>query len=292
MLCLCFLFVFFFFKQKTAYEMRISDWSSDVCSSDLHKPKSKARFAALAPPHPPPAFAGAGSSGTFSRKQEKGWVLEPRLDEPGSTAFPSTDCEPRPPPPPCRHAYPRDPDDRRRHRRGPVEFGPRRRGAGGGAGPQCLPRRQRATARPDRARNRRAPAPRRGWAAGIRAQLPLRVLVGRRRPQRRPPGAARRGTGLFQRPGAGGERRGAALTRFRPASPVGYFTTRRWPPRRGGGSSSSGPPGVGGVGFGGCFRLEYAAVGGDRNGGRLVWRGEERGYVSGPAQAASVVGLH
>src|SRR3546814_9057653 len=30
--CLCFLF---FFKQKTAYEMRISDWSSDVCSSDL-----------------------------------------------------------------------------------------------------------------------------------------------------------------------------------------------------------------------------------------------------------------
>src|SRR3546814_9566549 len=26
----------FFFKQKTAYELRISDWSSDVCSSDLH----------------------------------------------------------------------------------------------------------------------------------------------------------------------------------------------------------------------------------------------------------------
>src|SRR3546814_13475916 len=28
---------FFFFKQKTAYEMRISDWSSDVCSSDLER---------------------------------------------------------------------------------------------------------------------------------------------------------------------------------------------------------------------------------------------------------------
>src|SRR3546814_4447798 len=28
-------YIFFFFKQKTAYEMRISDWSSDVCSSDL-----------------------------------------------------------------------------------------------------------------------------------------------------------------------------------------------------------------------------------------------------------------
>src|SRR3546814_7609220 len=30
-----FFFYFFFFKHKTAYEMRISDWSSDVCSSDL-----------------------------------------------------------------------------------------------------------------------------------------------------------------------------------------------------------------------------------------------------------------
>src|SRR3546814_8866970 len=30
-------FVLFFFKQKTAYEMRISDWSSDVCSSDLQR---------------------------------------------------------------------------------------------------------------------------------------------------------------------------------------------------------------------------------------------------------------
>src|SRR3546814_5280161 len=31
----CVVFLCFFFKQKTAYEMRISDWSSDVCSSDL-----------------------------------------------------------------------------------------------------------------------------------------------------------------------------------------------------------------------------------------------------------------
>src|SRR3546814_16114010 len=35
MFCVLFLCVVFFFKQKTAYEMRISDWSSDVCSSDL-----------------------------------------------------------------------------------------------------------------------------------------------------------------------------------------------------------------------------------------------------------------
>src|SRR3546814_6029827 len=31
----CAVLFFFFFRQKTAYEMRISDWSSDVCSSDL-----------------------------------------------------------------------------------------------------------------------------------------------------------------------------------------------------------------------------------------------------------------
>src|SRR3546814_9739622 len=37
--------LFFFFKQKTAYEMRISDWSSDVCSSDL----SRRRPAASSP---------------------------------------------------------------------------------------------------------------------------------------------------------------------------------------------------------------------------------------------------
>src|SRR3546814_2961093 len=36
---LCFVF---FFKQKTAYEMRISDWSSDVCSSDLAQPVAPA----------------------------------------------------------------------------------------------------------------------------------------------------------------------------------------------------------------------------------------------------------
>src|SRR3546814_3586051 len=36
----CFVCLFFFFKQKTAYEMRISDWSSDVCSSDLPQPAS------------------------------------------------------------------------------------------------------------------------------------------------------------------------------------------------------------------------------------------------------------
>src|SRR3546814_18973685 len=49
--------LFFFFKQKTAYEMRISDWSSDVCSSDLrphprHRGLAQSRSAA-------PALRGA-----------------------------------------------------------------------------------------------------------------------------------------------------------------------------------------------------------------------------------------
>src|SRR3546814_6082151 len=46
-MCSVVIFYFFFFKQKTAYEMRISDWSSDVCSSDLLASKL-----ALAPDDP------------------------------------------------------------------------------------------------------------------------------------------------------------------------------------------------------------------------------------------------
>src|SRR3546814_1082050 len=43
------MFFFFFFKQKTAYEMRISDWSSDVCSSDLST-ESRATFGEIRVP--------------------------------------------------------------------------------------------------------------------------------------------------------------------------------------------------------------------------------------------------
>src|SRR3546814_6715677 len=39
------IFFFLFFKQKTAYEMRISDWSSDVCSSDLAILRTSSRMA-------------------------------------------------------------------------------------------------------------------------------------------------------------------------------------------------------------------------------------------------------
>src|SRR3546814_19030302 len=51
-----FSFLFLFFKQKTAYEMRISDWSSDVCSSDL--PRRRA-CAAPRPGSPPAGGCGA-----------------------------------------------------------------------------------------------------------------------------------------------------------------------------------------------------------------------------------------
>src|SRR3546814_1106083 len=49
--------VVFFFKQKTAYEMRISDWSSDVCSSDLQV--HQRRFAGAGAADEPDFLAGA-----------------------------------------------------------------------------------------------------------------------------------------------------------------------------------------------------------------------------------------
>src|SRR3546814_20132518 len=51
--------MFFFFKQKTAYEMRISDWSSDVCSSDLYHSPDCARIQ--------PAALAAGLADTVER---------------------------------------------------------------------------------------------------------------------------------------------------------------------------------------------------------------------------------
>src|SRR3546814_7225850 len=49
LLCIIFLLCCFFFKQKTAYEMRISDWSSAVCSSDLLRQRSLMMEALLNP---------------------------------------------------------------------------------------------------------------------------------------------------------------------------------------------------------------------------------------------------
>src|SRR3546814_15447047 len=69
---------FFLFKQKTAYEMRISDWSSDVCSSDLPSPKTNR---GAAPPRPTTLtlfdclVTGAGVeglSGTMAERSREG----------------------------------------------------------------------------------------------------------------------------------------------------------------------------------------------------------------------------
>src|SRR3546814_11067080 len=48
-MCVLVVSVFFFFKQKTAYELRISDWSSDVCSSDLLRRAKPENLAAHRP---------------------------------------------------------------------------------------------------------------------------------------------------------------------------------------------------------------------------------------------------
>src|SRR3546814_7527696 len=65
--------MFFFFKQKTAYELRISDWSSDVCSSDLgaisSPMESSGGFEITANeeyPGPAQVEAGAAPSGVFT----------------------------------------------------------------------------------------------------------------------------------------------------------------------------------------------------------------------------------
>src|SRR3546814_20161662 len=69
--------IFFFFKQKTAYEMRISDWSSDVCSSDLHHEQGEERAEQHAADDDPAdllaAFgAGAGGDGERHRAEHHG----------------------------------------------------------------------------------------------------------------------------------------------------------------------------------------------------------------------------
>src|SRR3546814_14382453 len=58
------IFAFFFFcKQKTAYELRISDWSSDVCSSDLGANGRPASASRTESPHRPPRHSRCGSCG-------------------------------------------------------------------------------------------------------------------------------------------------------------------------------------------------------------------------------------
>src|SRR3546814_4512901 len=82
-------FFFFFFKQKTAYEMRISDWSSDVCSSDLSR--IGARFISREGGRMPLAIIGAAEplpvtyTLPVASAQVKSAVLLAGLNTPGLT---------------------------------------------------------------------------------------------------------------------------------------------------------------------------------------------------------------
>src|SRR3546814_10012840 len=75
--------LFFFFKQKTAYEMRISDWSSDVCSSDLIDARRQAQaqpFLRQQTPHPEqPLLIGNAELGIDRRALQIGGSEERRV---------------------------------------------------------------------------------------------------------------------------------------------------------------------------------------------------------------------
>src|SRR3546814_10486635 len=67
-----FVLLFIFFKQKTAYEMRISDWSSDVCSSDLTHGDVQFLLPRIIPPGESMPSSDLGEVGTC-RPAGKGW---------------------------------------------------------------------------------------------------------------------------------------------------------------------------------------------------------------------------
>src|SRR3546814_245319 len=84
--------VFFFFKQKTAYEMRISDWSSDVCSSDLAGDYDVKCWRVGSQDDPYAVFSDAfteGSALNFTR------FTDPRIDEAIVTLRTTADNEER-----------------------------------------------------------------------------------------------------------------------------------------------------------------------------------------------------
>src|SRR6056297_3589926 len=94
--------VFFFFKQKTAYEILRSDWSSDVCSSDLSTHEPAAGSSSLdrkiaegldTPLSPPSVIANAPSSLAAPKRFFTDRIRRKRLPEPHSKySTPSTMC--------------------------------------------------------------------------------------------------------------------------------------------------------------------------------------------------------
>src|SRR3546814_3244953 len=79
----CFFFFVFFVKQKTAYELRISDWSSDVCSSDLwfpgDDPRNPRPFHPAALPAHDSAFAMTVHKAQ-GREFDEVWLVLPERD--------------------------------------------------------------------------------------------------------------------------------------------------------------------------------------------------------------------
>src|SRR3546814_1424642 len=70
--CVC----FFFFKQKTAYEMRISDLSSDVCSTELTVERNVPAPGAWGVSPSDPLIAQAGASGNGIREATAAWRFQ------------------------------------------------------------------------------------------------------------------------------------------------------------------------------------------------------------------------
>ena len=65
--------VFFFFKQKTAYEVKECDWSSDVCSSDLRRQERKGEKGESGfPPLLPPSTLGDGAGSVIDKGLKTG----------------------------------------------------------------------------------------------------------------------------------------------------------------------------------------------------------------------------
>src|SRR3546814_5929786 len=87
----CYMCVFFIVKQKTAYELRISDWSSDVCSSDLQRLRQRGAHvrrhfidAQGRGPRRPPDGLGRrrpGGRGRTNRHLTKSTILPMRSEE-------------------------------------------------------------------------------------------------------------------------------------------------------------------------------------------------------------------
>src|SRR3546814_9009728 len=86
-MCFCaWLFFFFFFKQKTAYEVRISDWSSDVCSSDLKGLMPNPKLGTVTPNVADAVKAAKGGQVEF--RVEKAGIIHSGI---GKASFPAED---------------------------------------------------------------------------------------------------------------------------------------------------------------------------------------------------------